>query len=171
MAETHSRRPAGARNGETPISSDTINRPVAQPFDHAIDLDLTPISRAGRRGSDMDSFALRSEQTQDLDGLGAGTATAMRHTRIKLRDFTRPEYQIVVPENQPEATTQDVHPAVAVMDPLFRKACVRAAGYDLFIDLQPTRMTGQWNERHPMPHERSLVNAWIAGFGSVNEIV
>ena len=119
----------------------------------------------------MDSFALAAEEAKQFHGVGARARAPVRDARVEFGDFAGAQDDFSIAEREPEPSTQDVDPLVAVVHALLEFLRARTSGNDRLVCLQAAGVPRQRYERHPVFDERLLRDARIANVRGVDEVV
>src|SRR5688500_18465213 len=76
----------------------------------------------GRPGPQVGSFALPAEEAEDLHRRAVRAAEPVRDAGVELRGLAGGQHQVLVTEDQAQATAEDVDPLVALVGLLLRRS-------------------------------------------------
>jgi len=112
------------------------------------------------------SFAVASDEAEELDGSGAGGAEPVWGSGVELGDFAGFEDEVLVAEHESEPAGQDVDPVVAFMGAQVGLGAV--GSQDELVGLDTAGVAGEWDDRGAVTVlDRPQVDTRIAGGGCI----
>ena len=98
----------------------------------------------------MGTFALFADEAQELDRAGTCGTEPVRGASVKLRSFAGLEDEVVLAEDEPEASAEDERPVVSLVGAQVWLLIVGACGEDELVGLDPARASTQGQDGAPV---------------------
>jgi hypothetical protein len=122
--------------------------------------------------TDVRAFALFPDETQKLDGTGAGGPEPVRGARVELRGLPGLEDEVVLPEYEAERSVEDVGPVVALVGAQVGFGVVASGREDELVGLDSSGPAGQrQDDRAVAAGDGAQIDAGVAGRRRIDEIV
>ena len=119
----------------------------------------------------MCAFALGAEQAEEFDRFGSGGAEPVWHACVELGRLARYEHQILLAEDEPQPSIEDIQPFVALMGLGIGFAPAAAGRDNEFVCLDATGSAGQGQHGDSAAGDRAQMDARISGGWGADEFV